>query len=180
MVSKFQKVHLLGSYIAKYDSFDIEVRNSISGKEFVSVLFSHEEEEWRLLDDQGKAELFKASLSFNQKTGPDGDYTYAQSLVAFFDELLLALNKVNQLVNSFPDIADIDFDVLRIYAVLNIEKGYFDELPLPRRHLEPSLFENLATQFSSKYPELNLANLAEMYKKMYDAWPEKPTDSSAT
>ena len=173
----FKRIQLLSAYLTQYDAIDFIVARELGlGQEFASVLFFHEEEEWRLLDDQGKVDLFKSSLSFNRKTGPDGDYTYAEFLVAFFDALLIALNKVNQLVESFPDIADIDFDVLRIYSVLTIEKGYFDELPLPRRHLEPSLFENLADQFSSKYPEMGLGNLAALYKKMYDAWPEKPVD----
>ena len=176
-MKNFKKIHLLDAYLAKYYSIDFGVSRELGlGREYSRVLFFHEEEEWRLLDDQGKSELFKTSLSFNRKTGPDGNYTYAKSLVAFFDELLLGLNKVNRLVESFSDIVDIDFDVLRIYSVLTIEKGYFDELPLPRRHLEPSLFENLADQFSTKYPELNLVGIAEMYKKMYDAWPEKPPD----
>jgi|GEM_PF-1332034 len=175
MMKSVEKIQLLNAYIDKYYTIDFSVSRALGlGQEFANVLSFHAEEEWRHLDDQGKVELFKASLSLNRKTGPDGDYSYAINLIAFFDELLVSLNKVNQLTASFPDISDIDFEVLRIYAVLNIEKGNFDEISPPRSHLKPSFFGNLATQFSSKHPDLNLGLLAVLHKSMYDAWPENP------
>ena len=139
------------------------------------VIEFHSEEEWRLLDDHGKSEMLKASLTFNRKTGPDGLFFYAECLIDFFDELLVTLSRVNRLLDSFSNLSKIEFEILRIYAVLTIEKGCFDEAGPPRRHLSPVFFDNLATQFSLKYPDLNLGLLAVLHKKMYDSWPEKPT-----
>jgi hypothetical protein len=178
MIKPVEKLQMLNAYLAKYYSIDsIASRELGLGQEFVNVLSFHAEEEWRHLDDQGKVELFKASLSLNRKTGPDGDYSYAINLISFFDELLLALNKVNQLAACYPEISNIDFDVLRIYAVLNIEKNNFDEICPPRSHLKPCFFENLATQFSSKYPDLNLGLLAVLHRAMYDFWSDKPVQA---
>jgi len=173
MMLKFEKIELLSAYLKRFNAIGSNIlKDSIY--ELMEVIEFHSEEEWRLLDDQGKSDLLKASLSFNRKSGPDEIFFYAECLIGFFDELLVVFNKVNRLVDSFPDISKIDFEILRIYAVLAIEKGCFDETGPPRRHLTPIFFENLATQFSSKYPDLNLGLLAVLHKSMYDAWPEKP------
>ena len=63
-MKNFKKIHLLDAYLAKYYSIDFGVSRELGlGREYSRVLFFHEEEEWRLLDDQGKSELFKTSLS---------------------------------------------------------------------------------------------------------------------
>ena len=95
----------------------------------------------------------------------------------YFLELVEVSKIIVSILDDLQKQESTEFTILRLNALLIIEKGYIDEYFQPKRHLPKVFFIEMLTTYQKDINDNilieKLENLKTTYSKMYERWIER-------
>lgn len=130
---------------------------------------------WKNLDSYKKQDK-RREMWMRFKHNPESKTSspHYEKMIVLYDQIIDLLEKLKGFLKDETAIKNAELGLLRICAILQIEKDYMDEDIVPKHHLHPKFIENLAREYHETYPDLRLTELSQAYTEMYELWPEKP------
>lgn len=159
-------------------SYRYSIKNdikNISVEEIWLIFDKSSSESWKMLDPYKRQEKRKWAL---ERFGQDPDsrikLPYYSKMIDVNNFIINIFEGLKYILIDGESIKNAELGLLRICAILQIEKDYMDEDIVPTHHLHPRFIENLAREYHETYPDLRLTELSQTYTEMYELWPEKP------
>jgi len=140
-----------------------------------------EEESWQLQSLKVQQERRLRSLNIDKKIHNNINKTNVRKVIIYKDSYIKSVENIESILNLMKEKHG-DFDeikepiILRLTALLLIEKDFMYESMFSNKHIPVDLFTPLIREFMEAYPEFNeqLGNFLITYTQMYENWPQKP------
>ncbi len=143
--------------------------------EFSVIISAYEELVWREKTDEEKWNKRLGSVSWTRRMSISEE---GREIINYYFLELVEVSKI--IVSILDDLQkqeSTEFTILRLKALLLIEKGYIDEFFQPKRHLPKGFFIEMLTTYQKDINNSilieKLENLKTTYSTMYDRWIER-------